>query len=318
MSEILVFCEKDEVAFELLSKGMELGESLNSKLAAAVAGDDAEERAKDYFSHGADKVYLVKGLSLKDFYADIYAQALYQIAQNYGSDLLLLGSTKRGKELAPRVAQKLDAGCVTDAIGMEIKDGDLVINRYTLGGNTVSSELIKTPRKVVSVMPKTFKAAEREAKEGELIDVGFELKGSKLKIVERREKKGESVNLEEADTLVCIGRGLEKKEDLGMVEALAGALKGEVGCTKSLASDWQWLSEDRMVGLSGKKCQPNLYVSVGISGQIQHIVGVRGSKIIAVINKDKNAPIFKVADYGIVGDLYEVMPKLTEKLGGTS
>jgi electron transfer flavoprotein alpha subunit len=133
-------------------------------------------------------------------------------------------------------------------------------------------------------------------------------------VVERRAKGGEAVNIEEAEALVCIGRGLGAQEDLGMVWKLAAALGAEVGCTKSPASDYGWLSEERVVGLSGKKCNPRLYVGIGISGQIQHTVGILGSKIIVAINKDPQAPIFKIADYGIVGDLYEVVPRLTERL----
>jgi electron transfer flavoprotein alpha subunit len=314
MAEILVFCEKDDVAFELVSKGKEFKDALGMGLAAALLGKDAAGKADDYFAYGVDKVYVSEDAALADFTAEAYAEALYQIAQKNGIEVLLLGSTKRGKELAPRVAQKLGAGCVTDANDVRVEDGQLVANRYALGGNTVSSGAIKTVQKVIAVMPKTFELGAKEAKQGEVVDAALDLKEPRTRIVERREKAGETVNLEEAEAVVCIGRGLEKKEDLGIVEELTKTLGAELGCTKSLCSDWEWLSEERLVGLSGKKVSSRLCVSVGISGQIQFTVGIRGARITVAINKDENAPIFAMSDYGIVGDLYDVLPRLTEKL----
>lgn len=318
MPEILVFCEKDEVACELLSWGKTVKDSLKAKLAAAVLGKSAQEKAADYFAYGADKVYLAKDALLADFYADVYTEALCQIVSSYGSETILIGSTRRGKELAPRIAQNLGAGYVSNAIGIQVKDGELVVDRYTLGGNTISSQLITAVKKVISVMPKTFELAKKEARQGEVIEVPLKLKEPKLKIVEKKAKEGETASLEEAQTLVCVGRGLNEKEDLALIEALAKILKAEIGGTRPLTHEWQWLSEEREVGLSGKKCKPRLYISVGISGQIQHTVGIRDSKIIVAINKDKTAPIFEIADYGIVGDLYQVLPKLTEKIQSAS
>lgn len=318
MPEMLVFCEKDEVAFELLSWGRTVKDSLKAKLAAAILGKGAQEKVADYFAYGADKVYLAKDALLTDFYADVYTEALCQIVSSYGPETILIGSTRRGKELAPRVAQRLGAGYVSNAIGIQVKDGELVADRYTLGGNTISSQLIKTAKKAISVMPKTFELAKKEARQGEVIEVPLKLKEPKLKIVEKKAKEGETASLEEAQTLVCVGRGLNKKEDLALIEELAKILKAEIGCTRPLSHEWQWLSEEREVGLSGKKCKPRLYISVGISGQIQHTVGIRDSKIIVAINKDKAAPIFEMIDYGIVGDLYQVLPKLTEKIQSAS
>jgi electron transfer flavoprotein alpha subunit len=137
---------------------------------------------------------------------------------------------------------------------------------------------------------------------------------TRVELVELRKKTGEAVNIESAETLVCVGKGIAKKEDLEMVKELASLLGGELGCTRALSSDYHWMSEDRMVGISGKRCKPKLDVSIGLSGQIQHTVGIMTSKLIVAINQDKEAPIFKMADYGIVGDLYQVVPKLVEKI----
>lgn len=314
MAEILVFSEKDEIAFELLSKGRGLKEELGLGLAVALLGPEVEGRSSPYFSYGADKVYLGESALLADFYVETYAQALQRVAEEGGAQILLLGSTKRGKELASRVAQKLGAGCITDAIDLRLEGDGLVADRYALGGNTVASQVIKTERKVIAVMPKTFEALPLGGGEGQTVQLELELPEPRVRVVERRAKEGEAVNIEEAEALVCIGRGLGAKEDLGIIWELAQALGAEVGCTRSPAFDYSWLSEERMVGLSGKKASPRLYVGIGISGQIQHTVGILGSKIIVAINKDPQAPIFKIADYGIVGDLYEVVPRLVERL----
>jgi len=314
MAEILVFSEKDDLAFELVSKGKEFGGALNMGLAVALLGEGAGARSDEYFAYGADRVYVAHHPALAHFHAEAFAEALYQIAQKNDAQVLLLASTKRGKELAARVAQKLGAGCVTDVSAVEVQDGNLLVSRYALGGNTVASEFIKTPHKVIAVMPKTFELGAKVARQGEVVTADLDLKEPRTRIVERREKAGEAVNLEEAEVLVCIGRGLEKRQDLEIIEELARALGAEIGCTKTLCSDYQWLSEDRLVGLSGKKTSPRLVISIGISGQIQYTVGIRGARIAVAINKDGQAPIFALSDYGIVGDLYQVVPKLVEAL----
>ena len=314
MTEIMIFSDKDDSAFELLSWGNKAKGALNAKLSAVLLGKGAKEKVADYFAYGADKVYWSENPAFNDFYADVYADALSQIAAAHNPDVVLIGSSRRGKELAARLAQKLNAGCITDATGIELKGNDLLVHRYTLGGNTVSSEMLQTAKKVISVLPKAFEKAPKSPGQGEAVEIAVTVKEPRVKIVETKDKAGDVVSLEDAQTLVCIGRGLNKKEDMPMVESLAKDLNAEIGCTRPLSHEWQWLSEQREVGLSGKKCKPRLCVELGISGQIQHTVGVRDSKIIVAINKDKTAPIFEMADYGIIGDIYEVVPKLSEKL----
>jgi electron transfer flavoprotein alpha subunit len=317
MAEILIFSENNDLAYELVSKGKEFGAALNMQVAAALLGDKASAQANEYFAYGAGKVYVGQSPALADFHAETFAEALNQIACQNDVQIILLASTKRGKELAPRVAQKLEAGCVTDATAVKVQDGNLVTSRYALGGNTIASEIIKTPRQVIAVMPKTFELADKEVRQGETVTVNLDLKEPRTRIVERQKKAGEAVNLEDAEVLVCIGRGLEKKEDLAIIEDFCKALGAELGCTRTLCADWQWLSEDRLVGLSGKKTSPRLVFSVGISGQIQYTVGVMGARVAVAINKDDQAPIFSMSDYGIVGDLYDVIPHLTKRLKQT-
>ena len=247
MTDILIYGEIDDGAYELLSWGNKVKASLNAKLAAVVLGKGAKGKAADYFAYGADKVYWNENTALYDFNADVYADALFQIANAHNHDVIIIGSTRRGKELAGRLAQKLQAGCITDASGIELKNNELVVNRYTLGGNTVSSEVLKTAKKVISVMPKTFEKGAKGAGQGEALEAALTLKEPKVKIVEKKAKAGDVVSLEDAQTLVCIGRGLNKKEDLPMVESLAKALNAEVGCTRPLSHEWQCLSEQREV-----------------------------------------------------------------------
>jgi electron transfer flavoprotein alpha subunit len=315
MSGILIFSDKDQVAYELLSKGKEIGDALGLPLAAAILGKGAREKATEYFAYGAESVYIAEAEAFSDFYADVYASAICQIADTYGFEIVMVGSTRRGKALAGRVAQKMEAGCVTDIIDVELKDKDILVHRYMLGGNTVTSELIRTPKKVLAIMPRAFALGEKRPVNGnKIVDADPKVKNPKYALLERKEKIGESANLEDAQTLVCVGRGLDKKEDISVIEDLAKAVKGEIGCTRPLSHEIRWLPEDREVGLSGKKSKPNLCFSVGISGQIQHTVGIRDSKIIVAINRDKNAPIFRMADYGIVGDLYEVIPEIIKEI----
>jgi electron transfer flavoprotein alpha subunit len=312
---ILASSETSEGAFELLTKGREVSKALGIDLAGVVFGK-SESDCQPYFEYGARKAVFVPQDSVGRLDAETYANVLFEISKESGPDILLLRSTRLGKETAGRVAQKLQAGCITDAIGLEMKGTDLVVNRYALGGNTVSSEIIKSPKKVISFMPRTFEAQKAPA-QGEVVKLDLKFPKTRVELVELRKKTGETVNIESAETLVCVGKGITKKEDLEMVKELASLLGGELGCTRALSSDYHWISEDRMIGISGKRCKPKLDVSIGVSGQIQHTVGIMTSKLIVAINKDKEAPIFKMADYGIVGDLYQVVPKLVEKIKST-
>lgn len=312
MKNVLVYSERENVTLELLT----FAKTLSCPVAAALLGGTAVAGAGACFAHGADRVYTGDDSALAGLQADVVAQALAQIAVQAGADVMLIGSTLRGREVAARLAQKLDAGCITDANGLRLEEGRLVATRYALGGNTLSTEVVTAERQVIAVMPKTFSppSPPLPPAAGEVIAATLALTPSPVAVVERHPKATGAVNVEDADVLICIGRGVGSAGDLPTIEALADALGGVVGCTRPISHDNHWLSEDRMVGISGKMASPRLYVGVGVSGQIQHTVGVRGAKVTVAINKDKNALIFQMADYGIVGDLYEVVPKLTEKL----
>lgn len=307
MADILVFSDQDTVAFELLTKARELGQGS----VAAVALGKRDPQA--FFAYGATQVYASGAPQLETFSADVYADALAQVANLAGAKTLLVGSTKRGKELAGRLAQKLGCGAVTDAIGLNPQDGKLAAQRYAFGGNTIATDVVTTDCQVIAVMPSTFEATKRPVS-GEVVPLALKLPEARVKLVERRPKAVATANIESAENLVVVGKGFAKQEDLALAEGLAQALHAEIGCTRSLSADFHWLGEERMVGVSGKKCKPRLALSIGISGQIQHTVGILASKLIVAVNKDKSAPIFKIADYGIVGDLYQVLPKLTQRV----
>lgn len=306
MPQILVFSEKIDVAAELLTKARELG----GLVAAAALGN---VNPQDLFAYGAQVAYVSQAPQLAQFNADVYADALAQIAKESGADTVLLGSTKRGKELAGRLAQKLGCGAVTDAQAIGNSDGKLTAERYALGGNTVATDVVTTGCRVIAVLPKTFEAV-KSPMSGKIINVDLKLREPRVKVVEVKPKAAATANIESAETLVVVGKGFAKQQDLALAEDLARALHAEVGCTRSLSSDFHWLGEERMIGVSGKKAKPRVTYSVGVSGQIQHTVGILGSKYIVAINKDKSAPIFKLSDYGIVGDLYQVLPKLKDRI----
>jgi electron transfer flavoprotein alpha subunit len=309
MGQVLIFSEQDSVAFELLCKAREFGQA-----SAALLGEKVTGKASHYFEYGAQKVYVGEGAHLACFDADVYADALAQIVKVSNVTTVLIGSTKRGKELAGCLAQKLGCGAVTDVIGLTTQEGKIATQRYALGGNTIATDVIVSEQQVIAVMPKTFEAS-RQPAAGETVHVALKLREPRVRIVERKPKPTATANVEGAEVLICVGKGIAKQEDLAIAEALANRIKAEIGCTRALSSDYHWLGEERMIGISGKKTKPRLLISLGVSGQIQHTVGILGAKLIIAINKDKAAPIFKIADYGIVGDLYQVVPKLTEKIG---
>ncbi len=315
MADILVYSDSLSTAKELAFKGREFAAALGMGISAAALGADADDVATQLGAFGADRVFVSKDAALEGLQTDVVADALAQIAKEADATYIMIGSTRRGKELAGRLAQKLGAGAVTDVNSVSLEDGELVAARFAYGGATVARETVGTDVKVLAVMPKAFEIEDAVAGAGTVVTPALSLTPSAVKLVETKAKEGAAVNLDAADRLVCIGRGLGAKEDLAMVEAFCAALRAELGCTKSLC-DWEWLAENRLVGLSGAKTKPSLYISLGISGQVQHTVGVSSSKVIVAVNKDDKALIFNHADYGIVGDIYAVIPVLTEAVKG--
>ena len=309
---IFVYSDDKKITFELLSKANELGKELDKKVTAVIIGKADDALAKEYIAYGADKVIIAE-IDIAAFKAEEYCNALESVVKETGVEIILIGSNKNGKELAPRLASSLQTGCITDCTNMYLKDKKLTCERIVYSGNAIAIEQFSSTPSVVTVPSKVFEPLSKDDKRsGEVVKKSVDIKKSASKIVKVQDMQSEGVNVEDAEIIVSCGRGFKNKDDIKLITDLATAVKGKtVGCSRPIAADLKWLSDDHWIGLSGHKVKPKLYIAVGISGQIQHIAGMRDSGVIVAINKDPEALIFKSADYGIVGDLYEVIPKLT-------
>jgi electron transfer flavoprotein alpha subunit len=309
---VLVYSDDKKITFELLNKGSELAKELGEKLTAIIIGKPEDTLSKEYISYGADNVFVAE-TDIDQFKAEEYSIYLENIIKETSSEIIIIGSNKNGKELASRLAGRLNVGCIIDCTNIYLKDKKLTTERVVYSGNAIAVEQFNSSPAVVTVPSKVFDPLPKDDnKKGDITKKKFDVKKSASKIIKVQEMKSEGVNVEDAEIIVSCGRGFKNKEDIKMVQELADAIKGKtVGCSRPIAADLKWLSEDHWIGLSGHKVKPKLYIAAGISGQIQHIAGMRDSGIIVAINKDPEALIFKSADYGIVGDLYEVLPKLT-------
>jgi electron transfer flavoprotein alpha subunit len=310
---VWVFSEKFDLTLEMLGKGREIANMLRTELVAVLVGCNVQEKANDLIKYGADKVYLVDNPALELFQAEGYLSVLHNLATNYKPDILLIGSTKNGKPLAARLATRLETGCVPDCARLSVDEkGRLIGERITYGGNAVAKVTFRSKPQIATVPARAFEKLEPQDRSGEVIKLDVKIEEPKTEVVETKPLETSSVNIEEAEVIVSCGRGLEKKEDKTLLDDLAKILGGQVGNSRPLAEDRKWFTE--WVGLSGHKVKPKLYIACGISGVIQHVAGIRDSKIIVAVNNDPEAPIFEVADYAVVGDLYEVLPALTEAL----
>ena len=309
---VIVFSDNKKLTFELLSKGSELAKGFGKKLTAVIIGKSDDALANEYIAYGADKVFVAE-TDLDSFKAEEYTEVLENVVKETSAETILIGSNKNGKELASRLAGKLDAGCVIDTINIYIKDEKLTVERVVYSGNAIAVEQFNSKPSIVTIPSKVFDPLKKDdGRKGDIVKKKINAEKSASKILKIQEMKTGDVNVEDAEIIVSCGRGFKNKDDIKLVNELADVLKGKtVGCSRPIAADLKWLTEDHWIGLSGHKVKPKLYIAAGISGQIQHIAGMRDSGIIVAINKDPEALIFKSADYGIVGDLYEVIPRLT-------
>jgi len=309
---VLVYSENKNLTIEMLGKAVEIAKEQKKKVTAAIIGKTDENLAKEYISYGADQAFIAE-TNLESFKAEEYADILANIVKETSVETILIGSNKNGKELSARLGGKLNAGCVVDSSNIYVKNKKLMAERVVYSGNAIAVEQFNSKPAIITVPSKAFDPLKKDdSRKGEIIKKKIDGEKSSSKILKVQKMKTEGVNVEDAEIIVSCGRGFKNKDDIKLVEELADVLKGKtVGCSRPIAADLKWLSEDHWIGLSGHKVKPKLYIAAGISGQIQHIAGMRDSGIIVAINKDPEALIFKSADYGIVGDLYEVLPKLT-------
>lgn len=307
MAGIWIYSEDTDIAKQLLTLGKELAGQLQQQVSALTI---FEEDAKALVASGADKVFVLKGDSA---WPESYAPAVAELAGKEQPTVFFIGGTMRGKDLAAKVAAALKTGLVNDAFAVRFENGTIETDRVMYGGLAVCTEILQGIG-VVTIPPRTYDAAAQDgSRSGEITTVAASV-SSELVVGNVCPIVRQGADIATADKLVCVGRGVGKQEDLQLAKDLAAALGAEVGCTRSIAEDYHWLPNETYIGLSGQKVKPSLYISMGVSGQVQHVAGIRDSKVIVAIDTNEDAPIFAAADYGIVGDLYQVVPLLTEAI----
>jgi electron transfer flavoprotein alpha subunit len=320
MAGIWVYAEhKDnkvkKVAFEILSEAKQMAEKKGEPLCAVLIGSGVEGMAPDLGSYGAQKVYCVESNDLGTYTTGGFAKALCDLVQQEKPSILLFGASVNGKDLSARVAGKLAVGLATDCTGIGLDDGGkLQVRRPMFAGKVYADvTFADASPQMASVRPNVLTAAEPDASsKPEVVKVAATVKpeGSMVTVSEVIKTGGEKLDVTEAEIVVSGGRGMKGPENFNILEELADVLGGVVGASRS-AVDAGWRPQSDQVGQSGKVVTPNLYIAAGISGAIQHLAGMGTSKVIVAINKDPEAPIFKKADYGVVDDLFKVVPALT-------
>lgn len=307
-----------DIAKELLSEARKLADKLKVPLQALVIGNDVKKLSADCFGYGADSVVVVENSLLKHYSCEPYTRAVVTYIETYKPEIMLFGATTIGRDLAARAAVRLRTGLTADctALDIDLEKRLFLQTRPAFGGNIMATIMCPHHRPQMStVRPHVMKQIPVQKSAGEIIEltVPFEEKDFRLKIKEVIQETRENVNLAEADIIVSGGRGLQKPENFQLLRDLAAVLGGVVGASRA-AVDADWIPHYHQVGQTGKTVQSKIYIACGISGAIQHLVGMQSSDVIIAINKDPDAPIFKVADYGIVGDLFEVIPALIKEL----
>lgn len=294
-------------AYEAVSYGAQTAEVTGDSVTAIVIGD--AENIDSLGKYGADKVLQLTDEKLADFQPTLIAKAIEAAAEAESASIIVLSNDLSGKSIAPILSAKMNAGLVSGAVDLPKTDGDFIVRKAVFSGKAYANVKINTAQKVISVMPNALEKKEYD-KSAVVESFSAELGDSRLKV---KEQKMESTDLPltEADLVVSAGRGLKGPENWGMVEELAKELGAATACSRPV-SDMDWRPHHEHVGQTGVAIRPNLYIAIGISGAIQHLAGVNQSKVIVVINTDADAPFFKSANYGIVGDAFEVVPKLVE------
>jgi electron transfer flavoprotein alpha subunit len=313
MAGIWIVAETREQAFELLGAGRSLAPDMGAAVTAMISKGSASP--EECIARGADEVLLLAELVQGEpFGAQL--PVLEQEVRAASPDVILFSATARGKELAARLAARLGAGLCSacTAISFDKASNAVVMERIAYGGAAAQKLSSSAGPVLITVPPRSFSpAAAVDGRQGKTRELPAP-PPSAVKIVERKPKEKVAKDITEARVIVCAGRGFDKKEDLVLARQLADALGGELGATRPLTEEVHWLPEDLCIGLSGVQVKPELYVGLGVSGQVQHMTGVRGAKVVCAVNRDENAPIFALSDFGIVGNLYEVVPKIIEEL----
>ena len=323
--DLWVFVETNQdgsaknVGIELLTPGKMMAGKQGGDLVAVVIGHNVDEAVKAASTHGADKVLVVDGPEYEHYTTDAYTIALCALVEKYGPTSMMIGATNNGRDLGPRVSCRLHGGLTADCTALDIDEesGNVAWTRPAFGGNLMATIMCPNNRpQIGTVRPGVFKKCEETEAKAEVIreDIHVDEKDIRTKVLEVIKEMGdENVDLEGAEIIVSGGRGVGGPEGFEPIRELANVLGATVGASRA-AVDSGWIGHAHQVGQTGKTVGPKLYIACGISGAIQHLAGMSGSDVIVAINKDPDAPIFDVADYGVVGNLFEVLPVLTEEL----
>lgn len=286
--------------------------ALGNKVTVLFVGSQAD--AGDVFGLGASALYTFSAQEGAIF--EDYAASMAPIIKDGGASLVLLPADRRGKAMAAKLAVALSAPVINEAASFTL-EGSLSVKHMVYGGLAIGEEVSNSGIAIATVGSGVFEAKSPESgKSGEVKEASYIAPAAQIKLLEVRAKSGSSVDLAKAKRVVGVGRGFSKEEDLSLARDLAAAIDAEVGCSRPISEGEGWMERERYIGVSGQMLKSEVYFTLGISGQIQHMVGAGDSKVIIAVNKDKNAPIFKFADYGIVGDIYKVIPAVTKALKG--
>ena len=318
------------IAFELIGKGKELAKDLGVEVTAVLVGSDVKGLADQLAEYGADKVIVVDDPELKEYRTEPYTHAIASVIEEFKPELFLIGATAIGRDLGPRVCARIHTGLTADCTkldigdfpmnpvpGRETKHNQLLMTRPAFGGNTIATIACPDFRpQMATVRPGVMQKAPKEAGKKAVVtefNPGFTKNNKYVDILEVVKAVSNTVDIMDAKILVSGGRGVGSPENFKILDDLAEAIGGTVSCSRAVV-DAGWKPKDLQVGQTGKTVRPNVYFAIGISGAIQHLAGMEESDIIVAINKDESAPIFDVADYGVVGDLNKIVPMLTEKI----
>ncbi|MDP3928025.1 MAG: electron transfer flavoprotein subunit alpha/FixB family protein [Bacteroidia bacterium] len=313
---IIVFAENQDGAFkkssfEAVSYAAQIAAAHGGQVTAVSIGTVAAEKLAELGNYGADAILNYTDAVFNQFTGEAYSKALSHAAKNKGADLIIISNTYSGKMVAPRVAAKLNAGMVSGVISMPETSNGFKVKRMVFSGKSFAEVAINTSIKVLSITPNSFSIVENpKSPSVETMDAGLSTSDVKTQTIEVARATGK-IPLTEAELVVSGGRGMKGPENWHLIETLADTLGAATACSKPV-SDIHWRPHSEHVGQTGITIKPNLYIAIGISGAIQHLAGVSSSKVIVAINKDPEAPFFKAADYGIVGDAFEVLPKIIE------
>ena len=318
------------IALELVGKGKDLAKDLGTEVTAVLIGSDVMSLTKELAEYGADRIIVVDDPELKEYRTEPYAHALAEVIKKYKPEIMLVGATAIGRDLGPRVSARIHTGLTADCTQLEIGDfpinpipgreqlhNQLLMTRPAFGGNTIATTACPNFRpQMATVRPGVMQKAERVEGAQAVIEEfnpGFVPNNKYVEILDIVKAVSDVEDIMDAKILVSGGRGVGSAENFKLLDDLAEALGGTVSCSRAVV-DAGWKSKDLQVGQTGKTVRPHVYFAIGISGAIQHLAGMEESDIIIAINKDETAPIFDVADYGIVGDLNKILPALTEKI----